>query len=733
VPNRRVRDFVGRESVLAQIDASFNSESNVRPRIVVLRAMGGQGKTQIALEYCHMIRSKGDTSVFWVDATSESSLKQSYSTICEMLVSQADILPDVDGRVNFALRRLRAWQGPWLIILDNYDNPADFNNVEDYIPEYEQGMVLVTSRHAHADGHTKEENRVQLSGLLESEAVQLLLSQGKRQKTDHIASSYAKIIVERLGYHPLAIAQAGACISKCGLLLEDFLDHFQRRKVIILRDTTPQMSQYRRKLGAAERETSLSVFATWELSYQQLLAKDTVNKCMSDLLTLLAFFAPGGVSESFLRAYCDHSATVESPSHDTEALKATRDSEEPYGTHRVGDRNKHQVPGTFLDLQEKKWDSDLYCDVLATMSQLSLVEGFSKAPDGAYKATLHPLVRDWIRLRTDNVSCAEYTYLVAICIQRLLRPGLINNHFTTGFSVGQDVIKHLDANVINVEDFFPQGFDVLENSKRACLVEYGLTFGSFYYEFGEYPKAREVYRQCLARLNNEIAVNDLITRRLLGALGKALRRMGVLKEAEDMVKKALHMALEVNGKEHEETLDYMTQLSGVLLDQHLDKEAEENVYECLGLSEKLRGDKDPVTLHCMSLLGRLLKHQRKYEEAEKVYRRTLELQEVVLGKERSDTLDTMHNLASVLFGSEDWEEEEDLYRQVLDIEEKVRGKEHPQQMVTVIGLAYVLGKIGRYDEAEETCLESMKSLERSLWKDHHSTLACYRLHGIGDI
>jgi tetratricopeptide (TPR) repeat protein len=729
VPNRRVRDFVGRESVLAQIDASFNLESDVGPRIVILRAMGGQGKTQIALEYCRRIRHKANTSVFWVDASSENTLKQSYSTMFEILASQADILPDVDARVKFTLRRLRAWRSPWLIVLDNYDNPGDFNNVGDYIPECEQGMVLVTSRHADADGLAKEENQIRLSGLLESEAVKLLLSQGIRQQTDHIASSCAKLIVERLGYHPLAIAQAGAYISKRELPLEDFLDHFQRRKSIILKDTTPQMSQYRRKLEGAERETSLSVFATWELSYQQLLAEDMVNKCMSDLLTLLAFFAPGGVSENFLKAYCDHSATVESPSHDTEASKATHGSQEPYGTYRVGDRNKNQVPGAFLDLHEKTWDSDLYCDALATMSQLSLVEGFSKAPDGTYKATLHPLVRDWIRLRTDNVSCAEYTYLVAICIYRLLRPGLINDHFTMGFSIGQDVLKHLDAHVINVEDFFPQGSDVLDKSKRTCLVEYGLTFGGFYYEFGEYPKAREVYRQCLARLNNEIAINDLVTRRLLGALGEALRRMGVLKEAEDMVKKALHMALEVNGKEHEETLGYMTQLSHVLLDQDLNEEAEEAVYECLGLSEKLRGKEDPVTLHCMSLLGRLLKHQNKHEESKEVYRRTLKLQEVVLGKEHSDTLVTMHNLASVSVWSENWEEEKNLYHQVLDIEEKLHGKEHPRRMVALSNLASILTDMGRYDEAEETYLESVKSIECSLGKDHPYTLSCYREYG----
>jgi hypothetical protein len=49
VPNRRVRDFFRRENVLAQIDDSFNSESETGPRINFLRALGAQGKTQVAL------------------------------------------------------------------------------------------------------------------------------------------------------------------------------------------------------------------------------------------------------------------------------------------------------------------------------------------------------------------------------------------------------------------------------------------------------------------------------------------------------------------------------------------------------------------------------------------------------------------------------------------------------------------------------------------------------------
>jgi tetratricopeptide (TPR) repeat protein len=730
VPNRHVRDFVGRESVLAQIDTSLNSESEIGTRIVVLRAMGGQGKTQIALEYCRRTRHKAGTAIFWVDASSENTLKQSYSTISEILASQADMLPDIDMRVNFTLRKLKAWRGPWLIVLDNYDNPVDFNNLEDFIPEYEQGMVLVTSRHADADGLAKEENQIQLPGLLESEAVELLLSQGKGRQTDDVTSRYAKLIVKRLGYHPLAIAQAGAYIKTRKLPLEEFLDHFQRRKAIILKETTPQMSQYRRKLGGAERETSLSVFTTWELSYQQLLAEDTDDKCMADLLTLLAFFAAGGVSERLFQAYCDHSEASGNPCSDPGAPKSPHDGQEPYGMQEVGDRQKHSVPGAFLPLNEETWDSDLYCDALSTMAQLSLVEGFAKAPDGMYKATLHPLVRDWIRLRTEWTACVEYTYLAATCMHSLIRSGTKNDYFTMAFSIGQDLIKHLDANMINMENFFPQAPHVLGESKRINLYEYCLDFRQLYDQFGEYAKAAEVLRQCLARRNNGIATNDPLTRRLLARLGDSLKAMGEYKETEEVITKALHMVLEADVEKNEETLDYLATLSGLLLAQDLNEEAEEYVRESLRLCEKLSGKEDLLTLRCMSNLGELLNSQEKFTEAEEVFRQTMKLQEVVLGKEHPNTLTTMHNLASILNWPEDKEEKEDLYRQILDIEERMRGKEHPQRMMTLTNLAGLMAWNGQYDVAEQMYLQSMKSLELSLGKNHKCTMDCCESYGL---
>lgn len=81
VPNRRVRQFVGREDILQRIDKALSTGPS--PRIAVLQGMGGQGKSQIALEYCHRKRDILYSAIFWIDATTEDSVKGSFQAILE--------------------------------------------------------------------------------------------------------------------------------------------------------------------------------------------------------------------------------------------------------------------------------------------------------------------------------------------------------------------------------------------------------------------------------------------------------------------------------------------------------------------------------------------------------------------------------------------------------------------------------------------------------------------------
>ncbi len=160
--------------------------------------------------------------------------------------------------MDFVLKMLASWMVQWLMIFD--DNPDSFPNIQDFIPDSEFGAILVTSRHPDSMALVINQSShfIKLFGLDESDAVVILIQQSQTKKG--IAAD-AKKIVERLGCHPLALTQAGAYIRKRKLQLSEFMDHYKRRKKIIL-ESTPQLSQYRKRLGNAEEETLLNVFTT---------------------------------------------------------------------------------------------------------------------------------------------------------------------------------------------------------------------------------------------------------------------------------------------------------------------------------------------------------------------------------------------------------------------------------------------------------------------------------------
>ena len=49
-----------------------------------------------------------------------------------------------------------------------------------------------------------------------------------------------------------------------------------------------------------------------------------------------------------------------------------------------------------------QWDSDLFEDALIHLRDSSLLQAFARESDGFHHTSLHPLVKDWIRLRTDR-------------------------------------------------------------------------------------------------------------------------------------------------------------------------------------------------------------------------------------------------------------------------------------------------------------------------------------------
>ncbi|XMA14272.1 hypothetical protein WAI453_007063 [Rhynchosporium graminicola] len=211
VPKRPVDCFISRNHTLQKMKET--EPCDVGPGVFVLRGLGGQGKTQIALEYCRQASERGILAIFWIDATSKGSVKESFQTMATKL-KNTDTASAEDASP-FMLEAFRVWPKVWVMVFDNYDDVKNFDSIRDYFPASKNGTIVVTSRNSASKDLTNHQpsHFFELGGLSDEESVTLLQkrSQLEMAKIDTIA---AKAIVNRLACHPLAIMQASSYISR---------------------------------------------------------------------------------------------------------------------------------------------------------------------------------------------------------------------------------------------------------------------------------------------------------------------------------------------------------------------------------------------------------------------------------------------------------------------------------------------------------------------------------------
>jgi hypothetical protein len=108
--------------------------------------MGGIGKTQLAIAYARRHRECYQ-SAFWLNASSEAALKDSFRSIAEIIfdVQEPGLLDDerIHAQVGRWLSHIDNTR--WLLIFDNYDDPTQFS-IEKYYPPASHGNIIITTR-----------------------------------------------------------------------------------------------------------------------------------------------------------------------------------------------------------------------------------------------------------------------------------------------------------------------------------------------------------------------------------------------------------------------------------------------------------------------------------------------------------------------------------------------------------------------------------------------------------
>ena len=366
IPRRRVGHFVGRKDLLEKLrdfilcktgGPNSSDTTLIRgllppSRIAILVGLGGQGKTQIALEFCRQCLDTFGTTI-WINASSRDSALSDVKKIIKRLSPALENSNDAPTILAFFHRWLRDLVNPWMLVFDNYDDPVRFPDIASFYPEY--GSIIITSRHNSSRrlGITFE-----VGAMTDEEGCNLLL-RGRQQDLNHPGCLVeATDIVAKLGHLALAIDQAASYISTRQMTLQMFAQVFESRKKAIL-EHTPATWEYR---AQTDNGQALSAFTTWELSINQIGSDEKQKESIAEFLTLLAFLDATSVKESLFSTYVE-----------------TRSRSE-----------QNQALGVFLN--EGKWDSVTFQDLVMELVELALVQHVDY-DEGYLLITLHPIIK----------------------------------------------------------------------------------------------------------------------------------------------------------------------------------------------------------------------------------------------------------------------------------------------------------------------------------------------------
>jgi hypothetical protein len=195
---------------------------------------------------------------------------------------------------NAAKNWLSCLQRPWLLLIDNADDPD--MDVTRYFPGGERGVILMTTRNSPNKVHGTVGSRFYHFEKLETdEASDLLLRAvnipipGEEQTRTSAAR-----IAEALGFLPLALIHAGKAIMDGLCSLGNYLDFYGRSWKRIRRSRS--ISGYR-----GDEDANMNVYSTWEIVYLGLEAKKTeTSEDGVQLLKTFSFFYWENIESIFL-------------------------------------------------------------------------------------------------------------------------------------------------------------------------------------------------------------------------------------------------------------------------------------------------------------------------------------------------------------------------------------------------------------------------------------------------
>ncbi len=629
-----------------------------------LHGMGGIGKTQLALAYCHRYRS-AYAGIWWLRAemgggqqapgAAPSGAPVANDTLLQQDALAACAAAGVAVPEGVApSQALKTWLGsqsaPWLLVFDNADSP---HLLRQHLPGPGPHHSLITSRRPDWGGLARA---VELSTWTPAQGAEFLQ---QRLGGSTAPLPDADALAQALGGLPLALEQAASYVEATGGTVAQYLGLWQTAAAELL------------NRASASTGYELTVGATLSLAFKHL------SPAAQQLLRLCSFAAPEPLPERF---FTEHSEQLPS-----ELAAAAR---QPLAWNDV--------------VGELKRYALVQRDAIPSLDRAWLAGG--QAPEGTpteLALTVHRLTQQVVRHQLAVVpedGTALLGLLVAACPADTQHPA----HWPHLAALMPHAawVNGLSSGVALDEPTVVQQATYLLD-RTASFLQFGLAL---------LPQARGLFEQVLAVHRRVHGQDHPDTLTSMNNLANTLQAQGDLSGARNLHEQDLAVCCRVLGEDHPDTLTSMSNLASTLRAQGDLTGARSLQERLMAICRRVLSEDHPIALaamnnlaHTLWSLGDMVDARRLLEQVLLVYRR-------VQGDEHPGTLTLMNNLAETLRAQGDLAGACSFQEQVLDVCRRVQGEEHPNTLISKGNLAMTLWAQGD--------LASARSLEEQVLDVH---------------